>query len=86
MLARAVRMCYTTGMDVAIRLRIQEVREAHGLTQAQLAKKARVARATVNRYEQPDHGGVDFATLEKLADALDVNAVALLVHDRKRAL
>jgi transcriptional regulator with XRE-family HTH domain len=67
---------------MAIRLRLHEVRESHGLTQAELAERAGVSRATVNRYENAGVGGVDFETLEKLADALDVNAVSLLVHER----
>lgn len=66
-----------------IRLRVQEVRESLGLTQAQLADKAGVSRATVNRYENQAVGGIDFDTLEALANALDVNAASLLVHERR---
>lgn len=70
------------GMTLPIRMRVQEVRESLGLTQAQLADKAGVSRATVNRYENQGVGGIDFDTLEALGDALGVNPVSLLVFER----
>ena len=69
-------------MTLPIRMRVQEVRESLGLTQAQLADKAGVSRATVNRYENQGVGGIDFDTLEALGDALGVNPVSLLVFER----
>ncbi|MDQ2667395.1 MAG: helix-turn-helix transcriptional regulator [Gemmatimonadota bacterium] len=63
-----------------IRLRVQELREALGWSQRDLAEKAGVRQATVSQAEQG--GGVNLATLEKLANALDVNAAALIVHER----
>lgn len=64
-----------------IRLRVQELREALGWSQRDLAEKAGVRQATVSQAESGK--GVNLATLEKLADALDVNASALIVHDRE---
>jgi transcriptional regulator with XRE-family HTH domain len=59
-------------------LRLKELRTAKGLTQAQLAARAGVREATVNRIERNLVKGVDFLTLEKLSKALEVDA-ALLV-------
>ena len=81
MLAPAVRKSYTYRMDMPIRMRVKEVRESLGLTQAELAKRAGVARATVNRYETGGVGGIDFATLDRLGAVLGVNPVTLLVHE-----
>ena len=63
-----------------IRLRVQELREALGWSQRDLAEKAGVRQATVSQAESGK--GVNLATLEKLANALDVNAAALIVHER----
>ena len=67
-----------------IYLRVKELREAKGWSQAELADVAGIARATVNRIEQGTVTGVDFATLERLADALGVNAAVLVAHERAR--
>ncbi len=63
-----------------IRLRVQELREALGWSQRTLAEKAGVRAATVVDVEKGK--GVNLATLEKLANALDVNAAALIDHKR----
>jgi transcriptional regulator with XRE-family HTH domain len=67
-----------------IRLRILDARELKGLTQEQLAAKAGIRRATLSRLERGLTKGVDFATLERLADALEVSADRLVVHEPKR--
>ena len=66
-----------------IRLRIRQLREAMGLTQAELARRAGLRPASVNRIETGHTKGVDFDTLEALADALKVNAALLIEHERK---
>lgn len=54
-------------------LRVRELREALGLTQAELAARAGVRRATVNRIENTRVTSIDLEVLEKLADALNVD-------------
>lgn len=63
-----------------IAVRLKEVRTARGLTQAALAEKAGVRRATVNRIENSRVTAIDLVVLEKLANALGVNASALILH------
>ncbi len=64
-----------------LRLRLQELREARGWTQAGLARLAGVQRTTVNRLERRELKSLDVATLEKLANALGVDAGYLIVHE-----
>ena len=62
-----------------IRLRLQELRETKGWTQGQLAERAGVTRATVNRIERGHPKSIDFDVLEKLARALEVDPALLIV-------
>lgn len=62
-------------------LRIREAREAKGWTQAELAQKAGIRRATVNRIENQRIYTIDLAVLEKLADALGVDPALLIVRE-----
>jgi transcriptional regulator with XRE-family HTH domain len=61
-------------------LRVRELREALGLTQAELATRAGIRRATVNRIENAHVTAIDLAVLEKLADALRVEPGFLIVR------
>lgn len=61
-------------------LRVRELREALGLTQAELAKRAGVRRATVSRIENAHVTAIDFEVLEKLGDALGVEPGFILVR------
>ena len=61
-------------------LRVRELREALGLTQAELAERAGVRRATVNRIENAKVTAIDLEVLEKLADALGVEPGFILVR------
>jgi len=63
---------------VAIYLRIRELRQALGLTQADLAARAGVRRATVSRLENSRVSAIDLGVLEKLADLLGVEPGFLL--------
>ncbi len=67
-----------------IRLLVREARENRGLTQEQLAAAAGIRRATLSAIERGETSGIDFATLEALADALDTNAGLLIEDNRKR--
>ena len=61
-------------------LRVRELREALGLTQAELAERAGVRRATVNRIETARVTAIDLEVLEKLADALGVEPSFIIVR------
>ena len=61
-------------------LRVRELREALGLTQAELADRAGVRRATVNRIENARVTAIDLEVLEKIADALHVEPGFIIVR------
>lgn len=62
-----------------LHLRIQELRLARGWTQAELARRAGIRRATVNRIENQHVQSIDLDVLEKLARALEVDPGYLVV-------
>ncbi len=64
--------------SMAIYLRLREMRLALGFTQAELAARAGVRRATVSRLENNRVGAIDLIVLEKLADLLGVEPGLLL--------
>ena len=64
-----------------IKLRVKDYRERQGLTQVQLAEKAGVRRATVSDSER-GRERIDLETLEKLANALGVDAAMLIEHKK----
>ena len=61
-------------------LRVRELRKALGLTQAEVAERAGVRRATVNRIENAKVTAVDLDVLEKLADVLGVEPGFIIVR------
>jgi transcriptional regulator with XRE-family HTH domain len=68
-----------------LRIRVRELRETLGLTQAELAERAGVRRATVNRIENARVTAIDLTVLESLAKALGVEPGFLIVRDAKPA-
>lgn len=64
-------------------LRIKELRERRGWSQAELARRAGVAQPIVNRLERGKTRTPSLDNLEKLADALGVSPRALLKHQRR---
>lgn len=70
---------------VPIYLRLREFRRALGLTQAALATRAGVRRATVSRLENSRVTAVDLVVLEKLADTLGVEPGFLLSRTPPRS-
>ena len=64
-----------------IYVRLRELRDARGWTQAELAERAEVTRATVSRIEGGKVRSLDLEVFEKLAEALDVHPAVLI--DRK---
>lgn len=68
-----------------IRLRVQELREAKGLTQQALGELADVRQATISEIESGKKQRVDLGILERLANALGVQPGELLERtDTKR--
>lgn len=65
-----------------IRLRIKELREARQWSQRDLADRAGVRQATISQAEAGV--GINLATLERIADALGVDAGYLIVHTPKK--
>jgi transcriptional regulator with XRE-family HTH domain len=64
--------------------RVRELRDAKGWSQAQLAERASVRIATISDIENAKTRRIDLDTLEKLANALDVDASYLIVHERTK--
>ncbi len=65
-------------------LRVRELRKALGLTQAELAERACVRRATVNRIENARVTAIDLEVLEKLADVLGVEPGFIIIRSPGR--
>lgn len=63
--------------------RVRELRKAKGMTQVQLAEAAGIRPASLSALESGQTTGVDFGTLEAVANALGVDAGYLIVHERK---
>jgi transcriptional regulator with XRE-family HTH domain len=61
-------------------LRVRELREAKGWSQAELARRAGVRQATLSAIENELTTSVDFAVLDRLAKALEVDPGFLLVR------
>lgn len=67
-----------------LRVQIKELRTAKKWTQQELADRAKVTRATVNRLENGRQSSIDLAVLERLAGALGVAPGLLIVaHERE---
>ncbi len=65
---------------MTIYVRLRELRRALGLTQAELAVRAGIRRATVSRLENARVTALDLDVLEKLADVLGVEPGFLLTR------
>lgn len=67
-----------------IRLRVRELREAKGLNQSELARLANIPQPNLSDIELGKANGISFPVLERLADALGVDAALLIEHKRNR--
>jgi len=63
-------------VKTSLPIQIYTLREQRGLSQSQLAERAKTTQAVISRLEDPDYGKFTIASLLKMASALDV---ALLV-------
>ena len=72
-----------TPIVAPIYVRLEELRAAKGWTQAELARRSGVPQPTISRIEARKTGSVELGNLERLADALGVNAAVLIAHTAK---
>lgn len=63
---------------------VKRFREELGVSQGQLAEKAGISRATVNRIERGHADSATFAIVNKIAAALRVDADMLVSFERKK--
>lgn len=68
---------------IAISIQIYNLRKQKKLTQAQLAKIARVRQSNIARLENAEYEGYSKKTLEKIAKALDVNLTIFFISKNK---
>jgi transcriptional regulator with XRE-family HTH domain len=65
-------------------LRIRELREAKGWSQAELARRSGVPQSSISRLESGEQESVNFQHLERLADVLGVHAALLIAHEPEK--
>ena len=65
-----------------IAIRIKELREQRGWSQADLCRISGTRQATISAIENGHTKGIDFDTLERLAKALEVHPAALIEKKR----
>lgn len=63
-----------------IHLRLQELREVNGWSQAELARRSGVHQSVISRLERGEIQSVSFANLERLAGALGCDPGYLVVR------
>jgi putative transcriptional regulator len=63
-----------------VKLRLEQLRKANGWSQPELSRRSGVPQATIWRLEEGKQRSVDLDYLGKLAEALGVNATALIDH------
>jgi transcriptional regulator with XRE-family HTH domain len=66
-------------MDTGIAMQIRATREQRGWSQKDLGQEAGMAQVRISVLEDPDYGRMSFATLKRVASALDVAVVVRLV-------
>jgi transcriptional regulator with XRE-family HTH domain len=64
-------------------IRLEELRNAKGWSQAELARRSGVPQPTISRIEARESRSVNLDNLERLADALGVNAAVMIAHERE---
>jgi len=54
--------------------RLKQLREEHGISQVELAKRTKLSRATISKLENNERVNVNTQTLAKIADVFGVPA------------
>ncbi len=65
-----------------IKLRVQELAEAQHMNKSMLQRRSGVTMPTLRAYWDNDVQSVHFASLERIADALGVDPLELLVVEK----
>jgi transcriptional regulator with XRE-family HTH domain len=73
----------TNAVMAPVTVRLKELREARGWTQSDLARESGVPQPTISRIEKGT-SAIDLGVLERLANALDIDAALLIQHKRGR--
>ena len=63
-----------------ITIRLKDLQEVRGLTQIELAHRAGLRHATINMIERGRTKGIDFETLERMEEALEVDPALLIAR------
>lgn len=71
--------------DLAVARKIYGLREAAGLTQAQLAQRIGTSRTVISRLEDADYEGHSLAMLSRIAAALDQRVEIRFVPSKRSA-
>lgn len=69
---------------VPLAFRVRELREAKGMTQAELARRSGLRPATLSAIETNQTTGIDLATLEAIARELEVEPGFLIIREPTR--
>jgi DNA-binding Xre family transcriptional regulator len=67
-----------------IRLLVKEFAEAKGLKMSQLSRKAEVSFNTIKSLFRDPYKSITLDTLEKIAEALDVNVIELISVEKEK--
>lgn len=67
-----------------VELRLAELRKNLKWSQSELARRSGVAQSIISRLERGETRAVDLDNLGSLADALGVNAAALIDHTKEQ--
>lgn len=78
-----------TKLEMGVRFRLQELLEAAGMSQSELARRAGVSQVTINAMANQRTKGVDLSTLDAICKVLDCAPGDLLeretVHRKRRS-
>jgi putative transcriptional regulator len=64
-----------------VKVLLQEVRRANGLSQNELARLTRMSPQNIQRIEQGEAKSLTFATLERLCEVLHCQPGDILIYD-----
>jgi transcriptional regulator with XRE-family HTH domain len=67
-----------------VSLRLRELRDAKGWSQAELSRRSGVPQPTISRLEAGKLETISLSQLEKLAVAFGVNAAVLIEHEPEK--
>ena len=76
-------MCAISLGMTPVQIRLREVRQTAGMTQAELAAKAKIDQGDVSRIESGKTNGISLDVLDRLCRALKCEPGDLLVRKRK---